>query len=189
LPFTDRVSLALFLCAFLCGAPALNAQTPDSQVAPLSGKPLVDFTEGVQFEITPHTGMMGGSGIFGLRLGANYGVLQIELAGEQVIGRTANMYPVTASAMLNLTTRGRLIPYGTVGVGLLLTVPTNTIGDRSVSTLGVSFGGGARYFVTPSFGFRAEVKQYMTSVSHSTEPGNKLLFFQELTMGVAFLIR
>lgn len=187
--FTDRVRLTLLLCAFVCGGPALDARTPDSQAAPLPGKPVVDFTDGVQFEITPHTGMMGGSGIFGLRLGANYGVFQIELAGEQVIGRTANMYPVSANAILNLTTRGRLIPYGTVGAGLLVTVPTNTIGDRSVSTLGVSFGGGARYFVTSSFGFRAEVKQYMTSVSHSTEPGSKLLIFQELTLGVAFLIR
>lgn len=132
---------------------------------------------------------MGGSGTFGLRLGVNYSSLQIELAGEQVIGRTANMYPVSINAVLNLATRGRLIPYGAVGAGLLLTVPTATIGDRTVSTLGVNFGGGARYFLTRSFGIRAEVKQYMTSVEHSIESGSKLLIFQELTLGAVFLFR
>jgi opacity protein-like surface antigen len=130
---------------------------------------------------------MGGSGTFGIRLGMNYSSLQIELAGEQVIGKTANMYPLSANVILNLATRGRLIPYGTVGAGLLLTVPTNTIGDRSVSTLGIGFGGGARYFLTSSFGFRAEVKQYMTSVTNATESGSKLLIFQELVLGVVFL--
>jgi hypothetical protein len=172
---------------FVCSGP-LHAQTTDPE-PPAPQQPVVDFGNGVQFEVTPHTGMMGSSGTFGLRLGANYGAFQIELAGEQVIGHTANMYPVSANAMLNLSTRGRLIPYGSVGAGLLLTVPTNAIGSRTVSTLGVNFGGGARYFLSSSFGFRAEVKQYMTSVSHSTEPESKLLVFQEWTLGAVFLIR
>jgi hypothetical protein len=172
-----------------CSVHAAAAQTPDSIRASRQAGPIVDLDNAVQFEVTPHTGLMGGSGTFGLRLGMNYGSFQIELAGEQVIGRTANMYPVSANALLNLATRGRVIPYGTVGAGLLLTVPTNTVGDRSVSTLGVNFGGGARYFVTPSFGFRAEVKQYMTSVTNAREAGSKLLIFQELMLGVAFLFR
>jgi hypothetical protein len=77
----------------------------------------VDLNEGVSFEISPHTGMMGGSGTFGLRLGMNYSSLMLELAGEQVIGKTANLYPLSVNAILNLATRGRLIPYGAVGGG------------------------------------------------------------------------
>ncbi|HET6273933.1 MAG TPA: hypothetical protein VFG32_13220 [Bacteroidota bacterium] len=151
-------------------------------------KNLIDLNEGVSFEIAPHTGLMGSSGTFGLKLSMNYSAFTLELAGEQVIGRTANLYPISVNALLNLSTRGQLIPYGTVGGGLLLTVPTNTIGDQTVSTLGVNFGGGARYYITKTFGFRVEGKQYVTSVSNDRESKNELLFFQEVSVGVTFML-
>jgi len=152
-------------------------------------KPLIDFTKGVVFELSPHTGLMGGSGTFGLRFAMNYGAFNFEVAGEQVIGRTANLYPISVNAILNLSTKGSLIPYGTIGGGLMLTVPTNTVGDETVSTLGVGFGGGARYYLTEVFGFRAEGKQYITSVRSETDQNEELLFFQEISLGVTFLFR
>lgn len=178
--FSDAV-LILVLTTLTAGSS--SAQTPEGAT---SG---VNLGDGVSFEITPHTGLMGGSGLFGLRLGMNYDALTLELAGAQVIGRTANLYPVSLHALLNLATRGRLIPYGAVGVGLLLTVPTTTIGDETVTTLGVNFGGGARYFLTDAFGIRAEVKQTMTSVAGRREAGSTIMMFQELTLGVTFLVR
>jgi hypothetical protein len=152
-------------------------------------KPLVDLSKGVSFEISPHTGFMGGSGTFGIRLGMNYGAFTFELAGEQVIGKTADLYPLSVNAVLNLSTSGNLIPYGTVGGGLMLTVPSTTIGDETVSTLGLSFGGGARFFLTEVFGFRMEAKQYITSVKAEQDQQDELLFFQELTLGVTFLLQ
>lgn len=163
-----------------------QSQEPATEPAP---KNLIDLNDGVSFEISPHTGMMGESGTFGLRLAMNYSSLTLELAGEQVIGKTANLYPLSVNALLNLATRGRLIPYGAVGGGLMLTVPTNSLGDETVSTLGVNFGGGARYYITRSFGVRVEVKQYITSVRSERESNNELLFFQEFSVGVAFLLR
>jgi hypothetical protein len=150
---------------------------------------MIDLSNGVSFEISPHTGFMGGSGTFGLRLSMNYSSLNIELAGEQVIGKLANLYPVSVNAVLNLSTRSTLIPYGAVGAGLMITVPTNTIGDETVSSIGLNFGGGARYYLTRSFGFRVEAKQYITSVSNQRELKDELLFFQELSVGVTFMIR
>ena len=152
-------------------------------------KPLVDFSNGVSFEISPHTGFMGGSGTFGIRLGMNYGVFSFELAGEQVIGKTADLYPLSVNAVLNLSTSGQLIPYGTIGAGLMLTVPSNTIGDETVSTLGLTFGGGARYYLTEVFGFRLEGKQYITSVKADQDQQDELLFFQEVSFGVTFLLQ
>lgn len=177
-----------FLAAVLLVVPAATAQetAPPATAAPSAG---VDLGGDVTFEITPHTGLMGGSGVFGLRAGMNYGALHLELAGEQVIGRTANLYPVSVNALLNLATRGRILPYGAVGVGLLLTVPTTTIGDQTVTTLGVNFGGGARYFLTDAVGVRAEVKQYMTSVENGRDAGSTIMMFQELSLGVTFLVR
>jgi hypothetical protein len=119
----------------------------------------------------------------------NYGAFNFELAGEQVIGQTANLYPLTVNALLNLSTSGRFIPYGVVGGGLMLTVPSNTIGDETVSTLGITFGGGARYFLSEMFGFRLEAKQYITSVKSDQEQNDELLFFQELSVGVTFLFQ
>ncbi|MEK9136959.1 MAG: outer membrane beta-barrel protein [Bacteroidota bacterium] len=150
---------------------------------------VIDLNDGVSFEISPHTGLMGGSGTFGLRLSMNYSAFNLELAGEQVIGKTANLYPLSVNAILNLTTRGRLIPYGAVGGGLFLTVPTNSIGDETVTTLGVNFGGGARYYITKSFGVRVEVKQYATGVRSERESNTELLFFQEFSLGVTFMLR
>jgi hypothetical protein len=148
---------------------------------------MVDLANGVAFELTPHTGMMGGSGTFGLNMTMSTGSFSLELAGEQVIGTTGNLYPIFLNVMLNLATRGRLIPYGTVGAGLMLTVPTNALGAETVSTLGISFGGGARYFITRAFGIRLEGKQYITSVSSKRDLKDELLFFQEISAGVTFL--
>lgn len=178
-------STILLLLLILPGNP-LHAQEGE---VPVPAPPLVDLTKGVSFEISPHTGFMGGSGTFGLKLGMNYGSFTFELAGEQVIGKTADLYPLSVNAVLNLATSGRLIPYGTVGAGLLLTVPSNTIGDETVSTIGVSFGGGARYFLTSVFGFRLEGKQHITSVKADRDQQDELLFFQELSVGVTFLLQ
>jgi hypothetical protein len=116
-----------------------------------------------------------------------YSSFSLELAGEQVIGNTANLYPISINAVLNLATHGRLIPYGAVGAGLFMTVPVNSLGAETVSTLGINFGGGARYFITRSFGVRLEAKQYFTSVSDPRGLKNNLLFFQEVSIGATFL--
>ncbi len=175
----------LFIALLVHSVPA---QAQETNPVPIQ-RNVIDLNEGVAFEISPHTGMMGGSGTFGLRVSMNYSSFNLELAGEQVIGKTANLYPLSVNALLNLTTRGRLIPYGIVGGGLLLTVPTNSLGDETVTTLGVNFGGGARYYITRSFGVRVEVKQYVTSVRSERESNNELLFFQEFSVGVTFMLR
>jgi opacity protein-like surface antigen len=173
----------------MAGAEAY-AQTPETRPAPAQTRPpLVDFGEGVTFEISPHTGLMGSSGTFGLKMLMNYSALSLELAGEQVIGKTANLYPISLNIILNLSTRGRLLPYGAVGAGLFLTVPTNALGAETVSTLGINFGGGARYFITRNFGVRLEGKQYITTVSNGRDLKDELLFFQEVSLGVTFLFR
>jgi hypothetical protein len=187
LKFSDASSLlTLIWSALLLVSTTARAQQ-DTTRAP--ARSLIDLNNGVSFEIAPHTGMMGGSGTFGLCLSMNYGSFNLEIAGEQVIGKTANLYPLSVNALLNLNTRGRLIPYGVVGGGLFVTVPTNTIGDETVSTLGVNFGGGARYYITSVFGIRMEVKQYVTSVRSERESNTELLFFQEFSVGATFMLR
>jgi hypothetical protein len=180
--------LAAAAAAVLFACPPAQAQGSDI-IEPRRPAPLIDLTNGVTFELSPHTGVMGGSGIFGLRALMNYSSFTLELAGEQVIGKTANLYPVSVNMLLNLSTRGRLIPYGAVGAGLWFTVPTTTVGDRTVTSLGLNFGGGARYYVTKLFGFRLEAKQYMTSISSQRESTSELMFFQEVTLGVTFMFR
>ena len=181
----------LLLAAILlaAGARPLHAQgiplKPPATDTP--AVPLIDLNESVLFEVAPHTGMMGGSGTFGLNMLMTYSSFSLELAGEQVIGKTANLYPISINAVLNLATHGRLIPYGAVGAGLFLTVPVNSLGAETVSTLGINFGGGARYFISRTFGVRIEAKQYFTSISDSRGLKNDLLFFQEVSIGATFL--
>lgn len=187
--FSKRGYIVPSLAVIFTLAPILlHAQ--DTIVKPqveLRRPPLVDLGNAVSFEVSPHTGLMGSSGTFGLNLMMTYSSFSLELAAEQVIGRTANLYPISLNVILNLSTRGRLIPYGTVGAGLMLTVPTNALGAETVSTLGLNFGGGARFFITRSFGIRVEGKQYITSVTSTRDIKDDLLFFQEVSLGVTFL--
>lgn len=188
--FSKKIYTTALLFVILAAASSVFSQGVDSVTDPPSQRGIpIDLNTGVSFEVSPHTGLMGSSGIFGLRLSMNYSSFNLELAGEQVLGKTANLYPISVNAVLNLATRGRLIPYGAVGVGLWLTVPTNTIGDETVSTIGLNFGGGARYYISRSFGFRVEGKQYITSVSSDRELKSELLFFQEVSVGVTFMFR
>ncbi|MEZ4745855.1 MAG: hypothetical protein R3C41_07275 [Calditrichia bacterium] len=46
------------------GAQTESAPQPATQL---------DFRNGTVFEVNPYTGAMGGSGLFGMRLGMNYG--------------------------------------------------------------------------------------------------------------------
>ncbi len=174
----------VFCLLFLAIGQIMFAQEKQKEEAPL-----VDLTTGSAFELSPHTGMMGGSGVFGVRMGMNYGALGIEAAGEQVIGKTANLFPITLNFALNLVKKGKLLPYAAVGGGLFITKPTDAIGARTVSTPGVSFGGGTRLYLSESFGFRMEFKQYMTSVSSNISASDELLIFQEITLGVSLMFK
>jgi len=184
---SSSIRPALIAAAILITTPLYGQNSPASPAAEAPRAPLIDLNESVAFEVCPHTGMMGSSGTFGLKLMMTYSSFSLELAGEQVIGRTANLYPVSINAVLNLATHGRLIPYGAVGAGLWLTVPVNALGAETVSTLGMNFGGGARFFITRAFGIRLEAKQYFTTISDSRGLKNDLLFFQEVSVGATFL--
>ncbi len=181
----SRRNVVLFLFAVLVTGTALS-QSRDTVARSAS---FFNLNDGVAFEISPHTGLMGKSGTFGLRLSMNYSSFNLELAGAQVLGKLANMYPLTVNGVLNLSTRSRLIPFGLVGVGLLLTVPTATIGDEVVSSIGVNFGAGARYYFTRSFGVRVDVRQYITNIKNNRELKDELLLFQEVAFGVTFMVR
>ena len=175
------------LRAWMVAALLVSASLSAQENAPAAEPRGVDLKRGPLFEVTPHTGMMGGSGLFGLKLGMTYGSVSIEASGEQVIGQTANLYPLFVNLGFNLSTNGRLLPYGLVGGGLLLTVPTNALGAETVSAMGLNVGGGARFFITERFGFRLEVKQFVTSVTGGLTGQEELLMYQEIGLGATFL--
>jgi hypothetical protein len=137
-----------------------------------------------QFEFSPAAGMMGGSALIGLRLSMNYHPVTLELATDQVMGRTATLFPVTLNAILELADSKRTIPYGIVGGGLFLTVPINSVGDETISSVGLNFGGGLRYYITPRIGIRFETKQLFTRIDNRADHRKELLIFQSSTLGV-----
>jgi hypothetical protein len=138
------------------------------------------------FEISPTVGFMGASPLIGARASMNYFPVSLELAAEQVIGRTATLYPVTFNAILDLAESARTVPYGIVGGGLFLTVPMNSVGDRTVSSVGLCFGGGFKYFITSKIGIRFETKQLFTRIKSQTSDREDLLIFQSSSLGVVF---
>ncbi len=181
-PCAKKGQLILFLALtlLLAVAPQALAQKKEE----FKG---VDFKKGTVLEIAPHSGIMSGSGLFGIKLGMNYGTLSMEVSAEQVIGQTANLYPIALNFAYNFATSGRLLPYATAGGGLFMTVPTNALGAETVSTMGGNFGGGVRYFFSERFGFRLEGRQFVTSVTSKLNDQSELLMFQEIALGVTFL--
>jgi len=145
--------------------------------------------EDVAFEISPHTGFMDGGGEFGLDMSMNYKSVSLEFSGAQVIGKTSDLYPLNVNLILNFATQGKIIPFGGVGGGLLLTVPTTTVGNKTLSNLGINFGGGLRYYLSDDFGLKFAVNQYLTDIKNSRDNYEELLIFQEVTFGVIFVFK
>ncbi len=124
--------------------------------------------------------------LFGLRAAMNYHPVTLELATDQVMGRTATLYPLTLNAVLDLADSRKTVPYGIIGGGLFVTVPINSVGDQTISSIGLNFGGGIRYYITPRIGIRFETKQLFTRIQNRADNRQELLIFQSSTLGVLF---
>ncbi len=170
------VRLILFI-SIVSGLTALaQAQASDAPAA--ASTPL--------FEFSPTAGIMGGSTMLGVRAAMNYHPVTLELASEAVMGNTATLYPLTLNAVLDLSGAAKVVPYGIVGGGLFLTVPLNSVGEQTISSLGLNFGGGLRYYITQKLGIRFETKQLFTRVGNRINSREDLLIFQSSSLGVIF---
>jgi hypothetical protein len=136
------------------------------------------------FEITPQFGFMGGSTLVGVKAAMLYYGFSLELAADQVIGRYATLFPLTANFVLNLAQAKRVVPFGIVGGGLFLVKPENTVGDETLSTLGLNVGGGLRFYFNSRIGLRFETKQYFTEIQNKSENHPELLIYQSSSLGV-----
>ncbi len=87
---------------------------------------------------------------------------------------------------LDLADSKKTVPYGIVGGGLFLTVPINSVGDQTISSVGLNFGGGLRYYITSRMGIRFETKQLFTRIDNRADHRKELLIFQSSTLGVLF---
>ena len=145
--------------------------------------------DGMSFELSPNTGFMDGSGVFGLDASMNYKSVNLEFSATQVIGETADMFPLNINLVFNLATSGKMIPYGRVGAGLLLTVPTTSIGNKTISNLAMNFGGGVRFYLADKFGLRLGVSQFLTNIKSQRDQNEELLIFQEVSVGVIFVFK
>lgn len=143
---------------------------------------------GAGWELSPSFGMMGGSALLGMKASMAYRPVTLELSAEQVMGRTATLYPVTLNAVLDLAMPDRVVPFAIVGGGVFMTVPSNSVGDETVSTMGLNFGGGLRFYLNRKLGIRFETKQLFTRVENRLEANGReeLLIFQSTCLGVIF---
>jgi opacity protein-like surface antigen len=156
-----------------------------SALAPSGSVTDVPKIRHMPFEFSPNVGFMGGSALIGLRASMGFPV-SCELAVDQVIGRTATLYPITVNAKLDLANSARTVPYGIVGGGLFLTVPLNSVGDQTISSVGLCFGGGLRYYLNSKIGIRFETKQLFTRIDNQQDHRKELLIFQSSSLGVIF---
>ena len=181
IPFSHAIPIAIAILAAtahsgVAAAPSLSAPVADAPTGPHPGLP---------FEVSPTVGFMGGSALLGVRASMGNPV-SLELSAEQVTGRTATLYPLTFNLAYDLSLDARAIPYGIVGGGLFLTIPLNTVGDETISSVGLEFGGGLKYFITNAIGIRFETKQLFTRIRNQADHREELLIFQSTSLGVVF---
>jgi opacity protein-like surface antigen len=131
---------------------------------------------------------MGGSAVLGIKASMTYRPVTLEASADQVMGRAATLYPLTVNAVLDMARPQRVVPFAIVGGGLFLTVPSNSVGDETVSTMGLNFGGGLRFYINRFLGVRFETKQLFTRVANrlEAEKREELLIFQSSSLGVIF---
>ena len=185
-PMRNLGPFIILALAFL-PAPASAAAAPSAtDLSPASETPALQGPHpGLPFEASPTVGFMGGSALLGVRASMGHPV-SLELSAEQVTGRRATLYPLTFNLAYDLSYDSRAIPYGMVGGGLFLTVPLNTVGDGTVSSVAVCFGGGLKYFITSAIGIRFETRQLFTRIQNKIDNREELLIFQSTSLGVVF---
>jgi hypothetical protein len=168
---------AVWLLAFLSAATPKAAQ----EESPVPNQTV---------EISPAGGFAGASPAFGLRAMMGYQTLALEISGDQNVCNVAALFPITINAVIDLAQTKRAVPYGVVGGGLFLTVPSNAVGSKTISTLGLCYGGGLRYYLTRLFGLRFEYKLFLTEYEAKGENAEstrrELLSFQYTSLGVIF---
>lgn len=163
------------------GAPPGVQGAAESDASPLPG-------QGAGWELSPNLGMMGGSALLGIKASMTYRPVTFEAAADQVMGRAATLYPFTVNAVLDLARPSRVVPFAVVGGGLFLTVPSNSVGNETVTSMGLNFGGGLRFYLNRFLGVRFETKQLFTKVENRLDEKkrNELLIFQSTSLGVIF---
>lgn len=186
----------LFIAALACapGRPVAEVQVTDWGPPPgLESDASAEASSGAPgggagWELSPSFGMMGGSALLGVKASMAYRPVTLEAAAEQVMGHTATLYPLTVNAVLDMALPARVVPFAIIGGGLFLTVPSNSVGNETVSTMGLNFGGGLRFYLNRKLGFRFETKQLFTRVENRLEDVKReeLLIFQSSSLGVIF---
>lgn len=189
LPFLAGLFLAILSHATLRAAPAYVTPASMPAASSDSDSPGAGVQPGLRnplFEFSPTAGFMGGSALIGLRASMNYRPVTLEMSAEQVMGLRATLYPLTLNIVLDLADSRKTVPYGIVGGGLFLTAPVNSVGDEVVSSVGLNFGGGLRYYILPKLGIRFETKQLFTRIDNRQDHRKELLIFQSTSLGVIF---
>ena len=65
-------------------------------------------------------------------------------------------------------------------------MPLNSVSDRTISSVGLCFGGGLRYYLNSKIGIRFETKQLFTRIDNQQDHRKELLIFQSSSLGVIF---
>ncbi len=139
-------------------------------------------------ELSPSLGMMGGSPVVGLRASMRYHQVSVEGSAALAPGQSATLYPLTANLLIHLAESNRFLPYGLVGGGLFLTVPNNAVAMETLSTVGLNYGGGLRYSLSPALAVRFEVRQFFLRDRDRVDQSKILHVFQETNLGVSFAL-
>lgn len=137
------------------------------------------------FEMTPVMGLAGSSPLFGIRGAMVYPIMELQMSLDLISGQYTNLYPLSIVGVLPLGGNKRVIPFGSLGGGMSITIPQTTLGGQNITEGHVIMGGGLKYYLNNFFGFRFEVGQILTRVTNQKTGRELLLFYQQITLGTS----
>jgi hypothetical protein len=102
----------------------------------------------------------------------------LEGSFRHVLGDAADSYFIMANFSYLLKDRGKFLPYATVGMGVINTVPARSVGLDGVSNMAINVGIGARKYINEKLSLTLSASNYTAFV------GKSVTHFREFTAGI-----
>lgn len=182
----------LVALAMMAAAPRARAGEPlESLVPELAEHPyrLADGPRPYQHRLSfsPTWGRLGSETLFAARVAYNPSPwLGYEASLAHNPGESVHAVLHTVSAIVRRPLPGRLQPYGTVGYGMIVVYPGNSLNADPVTKNAISYGGGLELYIRDDLALRGEIRNATVFGRDGDQDGLAAYQYFQQTIGLAF---
>jgi len=140
-----------------------------------------------RLSVSPAYGFLGSGTLFSFRLAYNPNDwLGYEAALGHNPGQSVHAVLHTFSAIVRRPRAGRLQPYLSLGYGMIIVFPGQSLNAAPVTKNAVAYGGGCEWFIRNDLALRGDLREATVFGSQRAQPGVVLYDYVQGTIGLAF---